>query len=160
MSAMAFRQYPQRRPDGEFHAGGSLRSVPRTPDARPGEGQQVYVPPGWPAEVLPPGVTDWEQSAVAWLLDQCPADYRGYPVLRRHPVVLARFAAEFVEGQIRSSREALATARASLAEYVDNEVLDRATEAIQAEGARLVRVRRAVMLVEETLRGRIFLPRL
>ena len=73
------------------------------------------------------------------------------------------FAADIYErhvGQIRSSREALATARASLGEYVDNDVLDRATEAIQAEGARLVRVRRAVMLVEETLRGRIFLPRL
>ena len=159
MSAMAFRKYPQRKAAEEFHAGGSLRSVPR--DARPTDrGQQVYVPPGWPQEVLPPGVVDWEQSAVAWLLDQCPADYRSYPVLRRHPVVLARFAAEFVEGQIRSSREALATARASLGEYVDNDVLDRATEAIQAEGARLVRVRRAVMLVEETLRGRIFLPRL
>lgn len=155
----AFRQYPHQRGSSEFHAGGSLRSVGR--DERGARTvQQAYVPPGWPQEVLPPGVPDWEQSAVAWLLDQCPADYRGYPVLRRHPVVLARFAAQFVEGQIRSSREALAQARPSLGEYVDHDVLDRAAEAIQTEGARLVRVRRAVMLVEETLRGRIFLPRL
>lgn len=143
---------------GDIHAGGAVRSV------RPGQSvpspERAYVPPGWPEEVLPPGVDDWEASAVAWLLDQCPADYRGHQVLRRHPVVLARFAAQFVEGQIRSSREALATARASLGEYVDNDVLDRATQAIQAEGARLVRTRRAVMLVEESLRGRIFLRKL
>ena len=57
MSAMAFRQYPQRKAAEEFHAGGSLRSVHR--DARPTDrGQQVYVPPGWPQEVLPPELTD------------------------------------------------------------------------------------------------------
>ncbi len=164
MAAVAFKQYPREDGDGEFHAGGSVRAV------RPGQSrsrgtvqpfpEQIYVPPGWPTDVMPPGAPDWEQSAVAWLLDQCPADYRGYPVLRRHPVVLARFAAQFVEGQIRSSREALATTRSSLGEYVENTVLDDAAQAIQAEGARLVRVRRAVMLVEESLRGRIFLRKL
>lgn len=157
MSTMAFRQYPRQHGEQEFHSGGSLRVVGA--DQRRGD-QQVYLPPGWPMEVLPPGADDWEQSAIAWLLDQCPSDYRAYPVLRRHPVVLARFAAEFVEGQIRSSRQALATARPTLGEYVDHDVLDRAAQAIQTEGARLVRVRRAVMLVEQALRGRIFLQKL
>lgn len=159
--SVAFRQYPDPRSQGEFHAGGSLRVVPPREEGRRGAApQQVYVPPGWPTEVLPPGAPDWEASAITWLMDQCPADYRAYPVLRRHPVVLARFAAEFVEGQIRSSRQALATARPSLGEYVEHAVLDQAAEAIQSEGARLVRVRRAVMLVEEALRGRIFLRKL
>ncbi|MEL4504373.1 hypothetical protein AAEX63_06855 [Luteococcus sp. H138] len=168
--SVAFRQYQDRPPreqasgrpgPQEFHSGGSLRIVPDSGERRAGAApERIYVPPGWPTEVLPPGAPDWEASAIGWLLDQCPADYRGYPVLRRHPVVLARFAAEFVEGQIRSSRQALATTRPSLGEYVDHAVLDQAAEAIQTEGARLVRVRRAVMLVEEALRGRIFLRKL
>lgn len=163
MTTVAFRQHPGPRAQGEFHAGGAVRVVRPDPTPRGRRGpspRTAYVPPGWPAEVLPPDTPDWEASAVAWLLDQCPADYRGHPVLRRHPVVLARLAAQFVEGQVRTTREALATARSSLGEYVDAGVLDDATQAIQAEGARLVRVRRAVMLVEQTLRGNVFLPKL
>ncbi len=121
---------------------------------------QIYVPPGWPQSVRPPGAPDWEPTAISFLLDCCPADYRGYPVLRNHPVVLARMAAEFVEGQIRASREALAGTRSSLQDYVSGDVLDRATEVMQSEGARLIRTRRAVMLVEEALRGRIFIRKL
>ena len=51
------------------------------------------VPPGWPPGVLPPQAPEWERSAVAWLFDLCPPDYRAHEVLRRHPVVLAREAA-------------------------------------------------------------------
>ena len=54
-------------------------------------------PPGWPAPVRPPGAPDWETTATAWLLDLCPPEYRTYPALRRHPVVLARFAVLYVE---------------------------------------------------------------
>ena len=36
-------------------------------------------------------------TAVNWLLDICPPEFRGYPVLRRHEVVLARFAVLHVE---------------------------------------------------------------
>ena len=43
---------------------------------------RAVVPPGWPRRVLPPAVPGWEESAGAWLLDLCPPDYRGYPVLR------------------------------------------------------------------------------
>ncbi|WP_420175117.1 hypothetical protein [Luteococcus sp. OSA5] len=160
--SVAFRQYPatHSQPNfhagSNFHAGGPVRTVVRGRQ----QGEEVYLPPGWPVEVLPPGAPDWEASAIGWLLDQCPPDYRGYPVMRRHPVVLARLAAEFIEGQIRSSRQALATARPSLGEYVDDRVLDQTADAIQTEGARLVRVRRAVALVEEALRGGIFLRKL
>lgn len=166
-SAVAFRQYPRHRPDragvaSSHQAGGVTRSVDRDEAGLRASAQfgQIYVPPGWPEAVLPPGVAGWEQSASAWLLDCCPADYRGYPVLRRHPVVLARFAADFVEGQIRSSRQALSRARASLDEYVEPQVLDSATQMLEAEEARLIRVRRAVALVEEALRGKIFIRKL
>lgn len=110
--------------------------------------------------VDPPVHPDWQTSAVSFLLDCCPADYRAYPILRKHPIVLARFAADFVEGQIMSSRTALAQARLSLSDVVGPLVLDGAVEMLQSEEARLIRVRRAVALVEEALRGKIFLPKL
>ena len=75
-------------------------------------------------------------------------------------MVLARFAADFVEGQIRSSRQALSQARASLNDYVEPQVLDSAAQMLEAEEARLVRVRRSVALVEEALRGKIFIRKL
>ena len=43
------------------------------------------VPPGWPVEVRPPGAPDWERTAVAWLFDLVPPDYRAHEVLRRYP---------------------------------------------------------------------------
>ncbi len=166
-SATAFRQYPRYRPDragvaSAHQAGGATRSVDRDAAGLRASAQygQIYTPPGWPESVLPPGAPDWELSASTWLLDCCPADYRGYAVLRRHPVVLARFAADFIEGQIRSSRQALSQARASLNDYVEPQVLDSATDMLEAEEARLIRVRRAVALVEEALRGKIFIRKL
>lgn len=120
----------------------------------------IYTPPGWPDRVHPPGAPGWETTAAAFLLDCCPADYRGYVVLRRHPVVLARFAAEFVESQLRASREGLAGVRAGLGDYVEPEVVQQAADAWQEQTAALVRVRRSVALVEEALRGRVFIKKL
>ena len=39
------------------------------------------VPPWWPGGVRPPGAPDWEDSAVSWLLDLVPGDWREHPVL-------------------------------------------------------------------------------
>ncbi len=128
--------------------------------SRRGVPEQVYTPPGWPARVRPPGTPDWESTAAAFLLDCCPADYRGYPVLRRHPVVLARFAAEFVESQVRASADGLAGVRTSLADQVAPEVVQAAADAWAEQGARLIRLRREVALVEEALRGRVFVRKL
>ncbi len=121
---------------------------------------RIYVPPGWPEQVRPPGAPDWESTATAFLLDCCPADYRYHVVLRRHPIVLARFAAEYVEGQLESSKAGLAGVRTSLVDYVPTQVVQAAADAWQAETARLVRVRRAVALIEEALRGRVFIRKL
>ena len=121
---------------------------------------RLAVPAGWPDAVAPPGTPDWQASATSWLLDCCPADYRGYVLLRRHPVMLARFAAAFVDSEIRGTRVALSQVRTSLGEYVPGEVIDAAVRVLQAEEARLTRSRRGVGLVEEALRGKVFVPQL
>lgn len=118
------------------------------------------VPPGWPDQVLPPQAPDWERSAVAWLLDLCPPDYRGHDVLRRHPVVLARFAAGHVAAGVQAARDGLRTVRAELGDVVPPEVVDAAIGAYEREGRRLVRTGRQVALVDAALRGERWVPRL
>ena len=118
------------------------------------------VPPGWPREVLPPQAPDWERSAVGWLFDLCPPDYRAHEVLRHHPVVLARFARQHVQAGVEAARQGLATARAELRGVVAPEVVAAALAAYEREGARLLGTARAVGLVEEALRGRRFVRKL
>jgi hypothetical protein len=118
------------------------------------------VPPGWPPQVRPPGAPEWERSAVAWLLDLCPGEYRAYAVLQRHPVVLGRFAAHHVHAGMEAARRGLATARVELRDVVPPEAVGAAVEAWEREGARLLGVSRSVALVEEALRGRRFVARL
>ena len=117
-------------------------------------------PAGWPAQVRPPGAQDWERTAIGWLFDLCPPDYRAYDVLRRHPVVLARFAAMQVSAGVEAARSGLATARAELRDVVPAEAVEAAVAAYEREGARLVAVGRAVTLVDAALRGRRFPARL
>ncbi len=118
------------------------------------------VPPGWPAEVLPPQAPAWERSAVAWLFDLCPPDYRAYDVLRAHPVVLARFAAGHVAAGVQAARDGLATLRADLRGVVPPEVVAAALAAYDREGRRLVGTGRQVALVDAALRGDRWVPRL
>jgi hypothetical protein len=117
-------------------------------------------PPGWPREVRPPDAPDWERTAELWLLDLCPPEYRGYPALRRHVVVLARFGVLHVEACQAAVRRGLSEARAELRDVASLEVIEAAIRTWQAEDARLAGVRRAVGLVEEALRGRRYVARL
>jgi hypothetical protein len=119
-----------------------------------------HVPPGWPATVPPPGVPDWEQAAAEWLLDQCPADFRGYPVLRRHPVALAWLARHHVEGARQAMARALGQARAELGEVLAPGALDQVLQTLEREQARLLAAARGVQLIEQALRGQRFIPRL
>lgn len=121
---------------------------------------QLVAPPGWPRQVRPPGAPGWERSAAAWLLDICPPEFRSYPVLRRHDVVLARFAVLHVEACQAAVRRGLSEARSALRDVADQDTVEAAVQAWQAEAARLLADRRAVGLVEEALRGRRFVARL
>lgn len=118
------------------------------------------VPPGWPGEVRPPGAPDWERSAVAWLLDLCPPDYRAYEVLRRHPIVLAHLATRHVEAGIDGAKRGIGTARRDLRDLVDTATIEAALAAYEREGARLVVTARSVGLVADALRGKRYVPRL
>jgi hypothetical protein len=118
------------------------------------------VPPGWPAAVRPPGATDWERTAIAWLLDLCPPDYRAYPVLVRRPVALAWVAGRHAEAAVTGARKALAGVRAGLSEVLEPRALTELVEALETEEARLLAALRGAGLVEEALRGRRYVPRL
>ncbi len=110
--------------------------------------------------VRPPDAPDWERTAVDWMLDRCPPEYRGYSGLRRHPVVLARFALLHVEAMQTAARRGTSEARTALRDVADLDVIERAVATWQLETERLAVLRREVGLVEEALRGRRFRPRL
>jgi hypothetical protein len=120
----------------------------------------AVLPPGWPPQVQPPQAPGWERSAVAWLLDQCPPDYRAYDVLRAHPVVLARFARQHLDAAVEAARAGWRTARADLRDVVTPEVIEAVIGAYDREGRRLAQAARAAGLVEAALRGECWVPRL
>ena len=64
----------------------------------------AYLPPGWPTGVHPPGSDDFETTAVAWLLEIVPPDYRLHGVLRRHPVALAAMARHHTSACVEGAR--------------------------------------------------------
>jgi hypothetical protein len=97
---------------------------------------------------------------VAYLLDCCPPDFRAYRVLRNHPVVLARFAARFIDGQHRTTQEGLAEIRTTLKDKVSSEVIEEAAQAWLTEDARLARAKRSVQLIEHALLGQAFIRKL
>ncbi len=121
---------------------------------------RCVAPPGWPPSVRPPGAPGWEHTAVKWLLDICPPEYRSYPAIRRHEVVLARFAVLHVEASQAAVRRGLSEARAGLRDVATPDTVESAIQTWHAEDARLMAVRRAAGLVEEALRGRRFVARL
>ncbi len=120
----------------------------------------LVAPPGWPRQVRPPGAPGWERTAVNWLLDICPPEFRSYDVLRRHEVVLARFAVIHVEACQAAARRGLSEARAALRDVASTDTVEAALQVWHSEEARLLGERRAVGLVEEALRGRRFVARL
>ncbi len=122
--------------------------------------ERLVTPPGWPAQVRPPDAPDWEATAVSWLLDQVPPEYRGYPTLRGHAVVLARFAVLHLQACHAAVLEGLSQARGDLRQIASQDVVEAAVLTFHREEARLIAVRRSAALVEEALRGRRFRARL
>jgi len=118
------------------------------------------VPPGWPVEVRPVGAPDWERTAVAWLFDLVPPDYRAHEVLRRYPVLLARFAAGHVAAGLEAARAGWRTVRVELADQLPAEAIEAAVTAYEREGTRLAAAARGVEVVGGALRGEKWVPRL
>jgi hypothetical protein len=120
----------------------------------------VYTPPGWPAGVHPPGSEEFESTAVTWLLDVVPPDYRLHGVLRRYPVALATMARYHTKACVEGAREGYRTARTELAGALPPHAIDTVLAAYRKEGARLAATARAVALVERALRGEVFAPKM
>jgi hypothetical protein len=118
----------------------------------------TYAPPGWPAGVHPPGSEDFESTAVGWLLDVVPPDYRLHGVLRRYPVALATMARYHSKACVEGARQGYRTARTELAGTLPPHAIDTVLAAYRKEGARLAATARAVGLVERALRGETLAP--
>ena len=128
-------------------SGSSRRAVPE------------LVPPGWPDEVLPPQAPDWQRSAIAWLFDLCPPDYRA---LRRAapPSGRAGPVRPGPRGVRASRRPARACARCARTSRTSSppEAVEAAIGAYDREGRRLVQTGRQVAMVEAALRGERWVP--
>jgi hypothetical protein len=118
----------------------------------------AFVPTGWPDGVHPPGTPGFEQTAVNWLLDVVPPDYRLHGVLVRHPVALATLAKHHLAACVEGARQGYRSARAELGEDLPPGGLAAVLSAYETEGQRLVATARAVDLVGRALRGETFVP--
>ncbi len=107
----------------------------------------------WPASVHPPGSDSFEQTAMEWLFDHVPADYRLHGVLRRHPVALSRLARQYVSATLDAAREGYRTARVDLRDQMPPHALDQVMNAYLAEGQRTAGVLRAIEAVDGALRS-------
>ena len=108
----------------------------------------------------PPGSEEFESTAVAWLLDVVPPDYRLHGVLRRYPVALAALARYHSKACVEGARQGYRAARTELADALPPHAIDTVLAAYRKEGARLAATARAVGLVERALRGEVFTPKM
>lgn len=111
------------------------------------------VPSGWPSDVQPPGSPDFEASAVSWLFDVVPPDYRLHGILRRHPVALASLAMHHLAACIEGAREGYRTTRTELGGSMAPHTIDAVLAAYRMEGRRLAAAARGTELVLRALRG-------
>jgi hypothetical protein len=120
----------------------------------------AYLPPGWPAGVHPPGSEGFEQTAVAWLLDVVPPDYRLHGVLLGHPIALAAMASHHVAASVAGARQGYRTARSELGDSLPPAAMAAVLAAYRSEGRRLSQTARSVELLRRALRGEAFVPQL
>jgi hypothetical protein len=120
----------------------------------------AYLPPGWPTGVHPPGSEGFEATAIAWLLDVVPPDFRLHGVLRRHPMALATMARHHTQACVEGARAGYRSTRTELGETIPPHAIDAVLAAYRTEGRRLAATARAVVLVERALHGETFAPKL
>jgi hypothetical protein len=116
----------------------------------------AYIPPGWPTGVHPPASEGFTESAVAWLFEVVPPDYRLHGVLRRHPAALAALARHHTAASVEGARQGYRTVRTELAEKVPPHAVDAVLAVYRTEGRRLATAAKAVELVERALNGERF----
>jgi hypothetical protein len=116
----------------------------------------TYVPPGWPTGVHPPGTDEFESTAVGWLLDVVPPDYRVHGVLRRYPVALAALARQHCDACVTGARNGYRTARTDLGGVLPPQAIEAVLDAYRHEGSRLAAAALAASLLERALRGESF----
>jgi len=109
--------------------------------------------------VHPPGSEDWEDTAVAWLLDVLP-EYRKHTMVCRWPVMLAVIARHTLGGAVEGARQGYRMARTELGELAPPHAVDAALKAYRDEGRKLAAAERSAALVERALRGERFTPTL
>jgi hypothetical protein len=120
----------------------------------------AYLPPGWPTGVHPPSSDGFESTAVDWLLEVVPADYRLYGVLRKHPVALATMARHHLAAAVQGARQGYRMARTELNDMLPPHAVDAVLAAYRREGSRLVAAANGVDVVERALRGETFRPKM
>jgi hypothetical protein len=120
----------------------------------------AYVPPGWPAGVHPPGSAGFESTAVGWLLDVIPPDYRLHGVLRRHPIALAVMARHHTAACVEGARQGFRSARTDLGEALPPHAVDAVLDAYRTEGRRLAAAAQGAELIERAMRGEVFTEKL
>ena len=119
------------------------------------------VPPWWPPDVRRPGSPEWERSAVSWLLDQVPGEWRAHDVLRRHPTLLARLAAGETAASLEATREGWRTLRRDVGRggaKLPPDVVDEAMAAYETQGVRLVELQRQIDAVRQAIDGFVWIP--
>ena len=112
------------------------------------------VPAGWPVGVHPPGSEGFEDTAVRWLLEVVPGEYRQYDVLRRYPVALALLARHHTAACAEGARQGYRAVRTELGEDIPPRAIDEVLRVYRAEGRRLAATARATELLERALRGK------
>ena len=114
----------------------------------------MVIPVGWPQDLPPPQDPEFAERVVGWLLDRGPAELRT-SALRAQPVVLAYVIQAHTEATLVGARSAYARLRTDLGEILEPAQIDGALQALEAEGARLLQLRREVdLVVQACLAGR------
>jgi hypothetical protein len=108
--------------------------------------------------VHPPGSEEFEQSAIAWLLEVVPSDYLLHGVLKRHPIALATLARHHLSACVDGARSGYRTARTELSPHLPPSAVEAVLTAYRNEGQRLAAAALAADLVERALHGEVFVP--
>ena len=97
---------------------------------------------------------------MSWLLDHCPADYRGYAGWRKNPVALAWVAVRHIDAQLEAMRAAYREVRVDLGDLVSAEALEQIQTDLETEGLRLRASAPGARLLYDALQGKRYVARL